>query len=124
MISPRSGIRFRRGLAPRLVSSLILVVASVAFTAGPALATPYDCNKCDGGNILLLLPDVCHWVNDGESGFTDCVDTSGCRLLGDSCVGNSGGSGGGGGSVGGGDDTCTGGAYCPPECFSCDPNAV
>lgn len=106
----------------RSLARLLLGVSLAALlvcAAAPAHAGPYDCNKCDGGGVFL--PDVCHWVDEGESGHTICTDTSGCHVSGDSCTGNYGGGGGDGpgGGGGGGDDDCGSGSWCPAECFSC-----
>lgn len=103
----------------RLLLLLLGIGFSVLMWVPQAAATPYDCNICDGGGILL--PEVCHWADLGESGTEDCNDTAGCRLFGDACEGDANGGGGGGGDDGG--DECTS-WNCDISCMSCSPPAT
>lgn len=99
--------------------AVALITLAICATTAPVAAA---CQKCDGGGILL--PDICWPVDQGEAGKTICVDTFQCQTSGDSCVGDyTGGTDPGGGGGGGGGDTCSGGSFCPAECFTCDPYA-
>jgi len=107
-----------------VVAGVLGLSLIAAFLGSPAAAAPFACNECV---YIFMNGWFCDPADSGESGNVDCNQTNGCKLLNDNCTGGSGGGeggGGGGGGDNGGGDTCSGGGFCPAECFNCDSQAT
>jgi hypothetical protein len=81
--------------------------------------------QCEICESHMLTASWCRAIKPGETGVTQCIDSSGiggtwCTEAGDWCSRIDVGGGGGGGGGAGGGGTCIGGTSgCPAECFSC-----
>lgn len=106
---------------------LVLLLAITALSFLPSQEAS-ACEICKYAFFLGYVP--CRPVTGEEVGATICTGSYSawtgysCQESGTFCsnisVGGGGGSGGGSGGGGGGGGGCTGGGFCPAECFSCN----